>query len=309
VASPQLENGFTRICNELLEALCKSDFTATELKVCLAVIRLTYGFQKKSSQISSMVLAKSTSTDIRFIWRTVSKLEEMKVLKVSRNVGKTNVITLNKDYEKWEKFNWGSGLQTSGPQTSGLQASGPQTSGPQTRGDGPQTSGPQTSGLQTSGPQASGPQTRGPSGLQTTPLKKDLKKEDPSGSNGRKKGEKKSKTTSNGKSKESPKDPRHQPFVEHYWELYQDKFGRKPVVHGKEWLDFGKFLKVANQEDYPLPVLTMAADAMFEMDEDWVQDNISLSLFCRHIHKFIKPLPEKSATQARVLGPHRYKPF
>lgn len=41
-----IDDGYTRIANELLEAVMAADLTARQLKVVLAVIRKTYGFGK-----------------------------------------------------------------------------------------------------------------------------------------------------------------------------------------------------------------------------------------------------------------------
>ena len=44
MASPQLEDGFTRVANELLEALAKLKLCAYETKVLIFIIRKTYGW-------------------------------------------------------------------------------------------------------------------------------------------------------------------------------------------------------------------------------------------------------------------------
>ncbi|WP_272662497.1 replication protein, partial [Providencia sp. PROV111] len=46
-----LEDGYTRIANDLLEAAMSSDLTARQLKVFLAIVRKTYGFSKKLDRI------------------------------------------------------------------------------------------------------------------------------------------------------------------------------------------------------------------------------------------------------------------
>lgn len=46
-----LDDGYTRIANELLEAVMAADLTARQLKVVLAVIRKTYGSVKSSTAL------------------------------------------------------------------------------------------------------------------------------------------------------------------------------------------------------------------------------------------------------------------
>lgn len=43
----QLEDGFTRVANELLDAVMASGLSETEMCIVLAVWRKTYGFNKK----------------------------------------------------------------------------------------------------------------------------------------------------------------------------------------------------------------------------------------------------------------------
>ncbi|EPL3984543.1 replication protein [Citrobacter freundii] len=55
-----LDDGYTRIANELLEAVMAADLTARQLKVVLAVIRKTYGFGKKFDRITNTQIAMMT---------------------------------------------------------------------------------------------------------------------------------------------------------------------------------------------------------------------------------------------------------
>lgn len=48
-----IDDGYTRFANELLEAIASADLTARQLKVMLAYVRKTYGFNKKTDRISA----------------------------------------------------------------------------------------------------------------------------------------------------------------------------------------------------------------------------------------------------------------
>ena len=50
--SPQLENGHTRLANEIMEALCRFRIPGVERQVLDAIIRKTYGWHKKKDAIS-----------------------------------------------------------------------------------------------------------------------------------------------------------------------------------------------------------------------------------------------------------------
>lgn len=52
MANPQIVDGYTRIANELLDALIRSGLTKRELRVVLVVIRQTYGYNRSSDDIS-----------------------------------------------------------------------------------------------------------------------------------------------------------------------------------------------------------------------------------------------------------------
>lgn len=49
-----IDDGYTRFANELLEAIASADLTARQLKVMLAYVRKTYGFNKKTDRILVM---------------------------------------------------------------------------------------------------------------------------------------------------------------------------------------------------------------------------------------------------------------
>lgn len=101
ICSPQLEKGHTRIANELLEAIIAYPFNATELKIILVIIRKTYGWKKKTSQISYGLLAKLTGIDKRYIRRSLNKLIQDKVI-LKETSKKSNILGLNKHYLNWK---------------------------------------------------------------------------------------------------------------------------------------------------------------------------------------------------------------
>lgn len=96
MASPQCEDGYTRIANELLEALCRLHLTGNEAQVAFAVIRKTYGWNKKQDWISASQLAEMTGLS------RVSVIEALRGLKakglILRDYG---VTAIQKDYTAW----------------------------------------------------------------------------------------------------------------------------------------------------------------------------------------------------------------
>lgn len=103
MANPQKENGYTPIANELLEAIYRTNFTATELKTILFTMRFTYGFSRKEHEISLSFISKGIGISKRYVSSSVSKLIDDNVLNVVREHTDTQsrIIKLNKNYSKW----------------------------------------------------------------------------------------------------------------------------------------------------------------------------------------------------------------
>jgi phage replication O-like protein O len=103
MANPKLENGYTRIAHELLEAIMISDFTAAEYKVIFAVIRQTYGYQKKSAEISRAQFSRMCDLHFTSVSRAVGSLISKGVLieKSSPGFAKCREVAINKNYHQW----------------------------------------------------------------------------------------------------------------------------------------------------------------------------------------------------------------
>lgn len=103
MASPQLEQGYTRIANEILDHLITDAFgflNGLECRLILAILRKTYGWQKKSDYISYSQLASMTASSRRSVIYAVQNLECKLLIKVNRQKD-INLITFNKDWETW----------------------------------------------------------------------------------------------------------------------------------------------------------------------------------------------------------------
>jgi phage replication O-like protein O len=120
--NPQLENGYTRIANELFEAIIEYPFTCAELRIILLIIRRTYGWKTSKSYISYGSVARKLQMDIRYVKRRISKLISECVLLKDKTEWE-NRIGLNKQYTSWQLWKSGS-ARNSRPLGSGLQATG-----------------------------------------------------------------------------------------------------------------------------------------------------------------------------------------
>lgn len=103
MASPQKENGYTSIANELLEQIYRRKFSASQLKILLLVIRFTYGYSRKSASLSNTFIASGTGIHEITVSKEVGTLLRDNVLKLHKkpNFHNSRVIGINKDYEGW----------------------------------------------------------------------------------------------------------------------------------------------------------------------------------------------------------------
>lgn len=103
MASPQKENGYTPISNELLDQIIISNFNATQLRIIFAIFRYTYGFHRKSHVLSLSYLATVTGTSKRYVSKELKNLIDRDVIKVTKNCSYTSPreISVNKNYEQW----------------------------------------------------------------------------------------------------------------------------------------------------------------------------------------------------------------
>lgn len=105
MADVQLENGYTKIVNELLDALISAELLGSELQVCLFVIRKTYGYNKTEDEISltqfEQALRKSRPTIVKAI-KNLQLVNILKLVKRGNSRISSNTYKLNKDYDSWK---------------------------------------------------------------------------------------------------------------------------------------------------------------------------------------------------------------
>lgn len=88
------EDGYTRIANELLEAVLSAELTARQLKIVMAVIRKTYGFNKKSDRITNTQIADITGIHHTHVCKAKNELLERKILITNgREIGVNKVVS------------------------------------------------------------------------------------------------------------------------------------------------------------------------------------------------------------------------
>ncbi len=101
MASPQLENGYTQLSNELLEAIIKYPFGKRSLKIILIILRETYGWHRKKKQISFGKIAEKAPIDRRNVIYTCNILFKHNILFKQKLKNNKNIWGINKNYEEW----------------------------------------------------------------------------------------------------------------------------------------------------------------------------------------------------------------
>lgn len=62
-----LENGYLRLANQIQDALCIVELSGREFRVLNAIIRLTYGWSKKSDRIANSLIADKTTLKVKHV--------------------------------------------------------------------------------------------------------------------------------------------------------------------------------------------------------------------------------------------------
>ena len=106
MASPQTENGYTMIANELFDALIRVPIGNSNAQVLYAIIRKTYGWHKREDKISISQLCKATNCSRRTVIYALQNLEAKRIIIIKRSKksgaeNDINNISLNKNYQQW----------------------------------------------------------------------------------------------------------------------------------------------------------------------------------------------------------------
>lgn len=93
----RVEDGYTKLANELYEELIGANLTKNQAKVAHAICRKTYGFNKKTDRISDSQLAELTRLPRQKVNKAKNELIVMKVIvKVGMAIGP------NKNLTEWD---------------------------------------------------------------------------------------------------------------------------------------------------------------------------------------------------------------
>jgi len=99
-ASPQTGDGFVAIANELFDQLLAANLGKREWAVMMAIIRKTYGYSKKTDDISSTQISEMTGISAQHCREAILSLEAKNM--VTAGPGRYGkILGVNKDYTQW----------------------------------------------------------------------------------------------------------------------------------------------------------------------------------------------------------------
>jgi len=99
--TPQLENGYTKIANEIMDALIAFRIPGEERQCLDFILRKTYGYNKKEDIISNSQFVKATGLHKASVHRSIKSLIEKNIVsKIANNYIPT--YRFNKNYKTWK---------------------------------------------------------------------------------------------------------------------------------------------------------------------------------------------------------------
>lgn len=104
MADVQLEHGYTKIANRLLEEIAYYKFNGTEFRILMVIWRYTYGFNRKENEMSTTFIANAIGIDSSRVRKVLKKLIDKNVILVKQEAtfNKSRVLSFNKNFEEWE---------------------------------------------------------------------------------------------------------------------------------------------------------------------------------------------------------------
>ena len=100
-SGPQVEDGYVRIANELFEAILLKLNSYRNIKIVLAIVRKTYGYNKKEDDITVSQIAEITGIHRNNVGKALRELEEMRVINPVRAGKHGMMLGINKHHTQW----------------------------------------------------------------------------------------------------------------------------------------------------------------------------------------------------------------
>ncbi len=98
---PQIENGYTRIADEIIDALARYRIPGEQMQCLFLIIRKTYGYNKKVDSISLSQFVDGTGLKKPTVCRALRELKEKNLIIIKNDNGGGKEYRFNKHYGTW----------------------------------------------------------------------------------------------------------------------------------------------------------------------------------------------------------------
>lgn len=101
MADVQIENGYTKIANELIDQFQRIKLSGNQWNILMVIIRQTYGYNRKEWEISNKHISEVTGIHRCHVSRELSALQDYGLITIEV-ASEKRVLKINKDYEHWD---------------------------------------------------------------------------------------------------------------------------------------------------------------------------------------------------------------
>ena len=95
------DDGYTRMANEILETSYRVRMNGNAKDVLMAIIRMTYGWNKVKDRIAGVQIADETGLSEEEVSRAIAQLRARKIILVEGDKRKAKIIAVNKNISEW----------------------------------------------------------------------------------------------------------------------------------------------------------------------------------------------------------------
>lgn len=103
MVNPQVENGFTRIADEIMDALIAYRLPGEQMQCLLFLLRKTYGFNKIWDSISNSQFVKATGIKKPNVCRAINGLVGKNIV-IKKDNNYISTYCFNKNYKTWKSL-------------------------------------------------------------------------------------------------------------------------------------------------------------------------------------------------------------
>lgn len=100
----QLENGYTKIANELMDALISFRISGQQRQCLDFIIRKTYGWNKKEDNISLSQFVVATGLKKQNVVRSLKQLQNLNLIVIKNDNKVAKIYRINKRYTTWKSL-------------------------------------------------------------------------------------------------------------------------------------------------------------------------------------------------------------